>query len=85
MYKYLLSAVAVTAVIAGSNGAFADQAAAQKWIDQEFQPSSLSKEEQLAEMDWFIAAAAPLAGRSEGRRVGKECLRSGRSRGAAEH
>ena len=62
MRKYLLSAVAAAAVIAGTSAAFADQAAAMKWIDQEFQPSSLSKEEQTAEMDWFISAAAPFAG-----------------------
>ncbi len=62
MRKYLLSAVAVAAVIAGTPAAFADQAAALKWIDQEFQPSSLSKEEQIAEMDWFIKAAEPFAG-----------------------
>ena len=62
MRKYLLSAVAAAAVIAGTSAAFADQAAAMKWIDQEFQPSSLSKDEQAAEMDWFIKAAEPFAG-----------------------
>jgi len=62
MRKYLLSAVAVSAVIAGSNSALADEAAAQRWIDQEFQPSSLSKDEQMAEMQWFIDAAQPYAG-----------------------
>ncbi len=36
--------------------------AAKKWIDSEFQPSVLSKEEQLKEMEWFIAAAKPFAG-----------------------
>jgi glycerol transport system substrate-binding protein len=40
--------------------AFADEAAARRWIDQEFQPSTLSKEQQLAEMKWFINAAAQL-------------------------
>ena len=59
MRKYLLSATAAVAVIAGSGSAIADEAAAQKWIDQEFQPSTLSKDEQLAEMKWFIDAAAP--------------------------
>ena len=44
MRKYLLSAVAASAVIAGSNAAIADEAAAQRWIDQEFQPSTLSKD-----------------------------------------
>ena len=62
MRKYLLSATAAVAVIAGSGTAFADSAAAQKWIEQEFQPSTLSKDEQMAEMEWFINAAQPFAG-----------------------
>ncbi|MCB1343296.1 MAG: carbohydrate ABC transporter substrate-binding protein, partial [Pseudooceanicola sp.] len=62
MRKYLLSAVAVSAVVAGSNAAYADAAAAEKWINDEFQPSSLTKEEQMAEMQWFIDAAKPFAG-----------------------
>jgi glycerol transport system substrate-binding protein len=44
--------------------ALADEAAARRWIDQEFQPSTLSKEQQLAELKWFINAAAQL--RSQG-------------------
>jgi glycerol transport system substrate-binding protein len=35
----------------------ADEAAAKRWIDSEFQPSTLSKPQQLAEMRWFIEAA----------------------------
>ena len=61
MRKYLLTAVAAGAVIAAT-GSYADEAAAQKWIDEEFQPSALTKDEQLAEMQWFIDAAAPFAG-----------------------
>jgi len=38
----------------------ADEAAATRWIDREFQPSTLSREQQLAELKWFIAAAARL-------------------------
>jgi glycerol transport system substrate-binding protein len=38
----------------------ADEAAARRWIDQEFQPSTLSKAQQLAELKWFINAAARL-------------------------
>ncbi|WP_425387994.1 ABC transporter substrate-binding protein [Azospirillum halopraeferens] len=38
------------------------RAAAQRWIDQEFQPSSLSRDEQMKEMEWFIQAAAPFRG-----------------------
>src|SRR5690348_17961211 len=40
--------------------ALADEAAARRWIDQEFQPSTLSKEQQLAELKWFINAATQL-------------------------
>ncbi|MDE2583004.1 MAG: carbohydrate ABC transporter substrate-binding protein [Rhodospirillales bacterium] len=36
--------------------------AAKKWVDQEFQPSSLSKDEQMAEMEWFIKASKPFEG-----------------------
>jgi len=44
--------------------AWADQYtdAAKKWIDSEFQPSTLSKEEQMKEMEWLIKAAAPFRG-----------------------
>ncbi|MCK2221865.1 ABC transporter substrate-binding protein [Actinomadura sp. ATCC 31491] len=38
------------------------KAAAQRWVTQEFTPSTLSKEQQLAEMDWFTKAAAPYRG-----------------------
>jgi glycerol transport system substrate-binding protein len=37
-------------------------AAAKKWIDDEFQPSVLSKEEQAKEMEWFANAAKPFVG-----------------------
>jgi glycerol transport system substrate-binding protein len=41
----------------------ADQmAAAQKWVDSEFQPSTLSKEDQMKEMDFFIKASEPYKG-----------------------
>ena len=36
--------------------------AAKKWIDEEFTPSTLTKAEQLAEMEWFIKAAGPFKG-----------------------
>jgi glycerol transport system substrate-binding protein len=42
--------------------AMADEAAAKKWVDEEFQPSTLSKADQLKEMQWFINAAKPFAG-----------------------
>jgi glycerol transport system substrate-binding protein len=36
--------------------------AARRWVDTEFQPSSLSKEDQMKEMEWFIKAAEPFRG-----------------------
>ncbi len=33
-----------------------------KWVDSEFQPSTLSKEDQMKEMEWFINAAKPFQG-----------------------
>lgn len=36
--------------------------AAKKWIDSEFNTSTLSKEQQLEELKWFIEAAAPFRG-----------------------
>ncbi len=56
-------ALAVTAVVAlMSQGVYAGVAEAEKWINDEFQPSTLSKEEQMAEMEWFIKAAEPFKG-----------------------
>ncbi|MEM8793558.1 MAG: ABC transporter substrate-binding protein [Pseudomonadota bacterium] len=60
MRKTLLATAAVSLLWAG--GAWADQAAAKKWIEEEFQPSVLSQDEQMAEMDWFIQAAEPFRG-----------------------
>lgn len=52
-------AMAAAALVAGQ-AAWAGEAEAQKWIDSEFQPSTLSKDQQLAEMKWFIEAAKKL-------------------------
>lgn len=62
MRKYLISAVAASAVMAVSTTAHADTAAADRWIDSEFQPSAISRSAQSSEMQWFIDAAAPYAG-----------------------
>ena len=62
MRKYLLSAATGVALVAMGGAAFADMAAAERWINDEFQPSALSVEEQKAEMEWFIQAAEPFAG-----------------------
>ncbi len=58
---------AATAALVVSAGLFAqpaaaDMAAAEKWVNDEFQPSTLSKAEQMKEMSWFINAAKPFRG-----------------------
>jgi glycerol transport system substrate-binding protein len=45
-----------------ASSASADMAAAKKWVDKEFQPSTLTKAQQMKEMEWFIKAAKPFKG-----------------------
>ncbi len=61
MRKHILFTAAVALVTCGG-AAQADMAAAEKWIDSEFQLSALSRSDQVAEMEWFIEAAKPYAG-----------------------
>ncbi|MEO1193782.1 MAG: ABC transporter substrate-binding protein [Pseudomonadota bacterium] len=59
----VLATASAFALIVGLGGpAVADEAAAKKWIDSEFQPSTLTKEQQMEEMQWFIKAAEPFKG-----------------------
>jgi len=60
--KLLASSAAALALLAVTSPSFADVEAAKKWIDSEFQPSTLSKDDQLKEMEWFIKAAEPFKG-----------------------
>ena len=62
MKRTIRMSLAVFTAAAMSTTAMADMDAAKKWVDSEFQPSTLSKEEQLKEMEWFINAAKPFAG-----------------------
>jgi len=55
--RYTVLAMAA-AMAMGHAGA--GEADAKKWIDSEFQPSTLSKDQQTAEMKWFIDAAKKL-------------------------
>ncbi|SDJ83703.1 ABC transporter substrate-binding protein [Pseudomonas indica] len=48
--------------LSGAAWADAYEDAAKKWIESEFNPSTLSKEEQLKELQWFIKAAEPFRG-----------------------
>ena len=56
------TAVLIAASVTMAAPALADDATSQKWIDSEFQPSTLSKADQLKELQWFEKAAAPFKG-----------------------
>jgi glycerol transport system substrate-binding protein len=64
--RFLLTGMLMMAFLGVTSLGFADEAAqkaaAKKWIDEEFQPSTLSKDEQMKEMEWFMKAAAPFKG-----------------------
>jgi glycerol transport system substrate-binding protein len=60
-FRTSVSAAALLIAL-GATPSLADDAAAQKWIDSEFQPSTLSKADQLKEMQWFAKAAEPFQG-----------------------
>lgn len=54
--RLTLIALAVLCATA-SSATWAGEADAKKWVDSEFQPSSLGKDQQMREMKWFIEAA----------------------------
>jgi len=62
MRRNLLAAVAAGAILALSGTAYAGMDEAKKWVDSEFQPSTLSKDAQMSELEWFIKAAEPFKG-----------------------
>ncbi|HEY7749517.1 MAG TPA: ABC transporter substrate-binding protein [Aestuariivirgaceae bacterium] len=62
MRKCLLASVAVLTMTSFAGPSFAGAEEAKKWIDNEFQPSTLSKEDQMKELEWFIKAAEPFQG-----------------------
>ncbi len=59
MLRMKSAACAIAAVLAAPM-AGAGVPEAEKWINSEFQPSTLSKQQQLEEMKWFIQAAEKL-------------------------
>ncbi|MDZ7842701.1 MAG: ABC transporter substrate-binding protein [Gammaproteobacteria bacterium] len=61
MNRRLKLSIAIGALLA-SPLAQAGMAEAERWINEEFQPSALDKEEQMKEMEWFIKAAEPFKG-----------------------
>jgi glycerol transport system substrate-binding protein len=61
-FRKLSTAISIGIMAGISANALADKQAAEKWVSAEFQPSTLTKTEQLTEMEWFINAAKPFKG-----------------------
>ncbi len=60
--RQLVVALACAALCGVSTTSHADLEAAKKWVSNEFQPSTLTQEQQIKEMEWFIKAAEPYKG-----------------------
>jgi len=60
--RRIIPGAAAAALLLASGPAQAGMAEAERWVDEEFQPSVLSRDEQLDEMRWFIEAAEPFQG-----------------------
>ncbi|GAB6096990.1 ABC transporter substrate-binding protein [Desulfatiferula olefinivorans] len=58
------AALAALALLVPAQGFCDYKASAQKWVDSEFQPSTLGANEQMNEMEWFIKASEPFRGMS---------------------
>ena len=52
-----------TCVFFAAHAVHANQSRAMVWIEKEFQPSTLSKDQQIAEMKWFVEASKKLLAR----------------------
>jgi glycerol transport system substrate-binding protein len=59
---HLAGALAAAVSVAFAAPASAGSNEAKQWVDKEFQPSVLSKAQQMKEMEWFINAAKPFKG-----------------------
>lgn len=62
MKKILLFVLTALTFALTHHSAWANETAAKRWVDQEFQPSVFTKKQQMAEMRWFIQAAKPYKG-----------------------
>ena len=62
--KIFFCMIAALALVFFSVSCWADPQmdAAKKWVDNEFQPSTLTKDQQMKEMEWFIKASKPFKG-----------------------
>ena len=62
MTRKVVAASVAAAVALYASASLAGMEEAKKWVDDEFQPSTLSKADQMKEMQWFVDAAAPFKG-----------------------
>ena len=60
--KHKLIAASCVAALTSASSAYAGTISAAHWVNSEFQPSTLSKSEQMSEMEWFIKASKPYQG-----------------------
>ena len=60
--KSMLASVSTLGLLMAFTPAIAGMEEAKKYVETEFQPSTLSKEDQMKEMEWFINAAKPFVG-----------------------
>lgn len=58
----VLSLLAISTALLTSAQEETPMEAAERWIDEEFQPSAISREEQMQEMAWFVEACEPYRG-----------------------
>lgn len=61
-HSMALAALLALSGLSGAAWADAYEEAAKKWIAEEFNPSTLTPEQQLEELKWFIKAAEPFRG-----------------------
>ena len=52
--------IAATCIVCTIHASYANEPKAIAWIEKEFQPSTLSKDQQITEMRWFVEAAKKL-------------------------
>src|SRR4051795_11752701 len=58
---FLVTASTLTLTLGGA-AALAGMEGARRYVDTEFQPSTLAKDDQLKEMEWFVNASKPFQG-----------------------
>lgn len=61
MIKKITISLVTAILLVSVSSVYSGEKEAKKWVNDEFQPSTLSKSQQMKEMQWFIKAAKPFA------------------------